>query len=120
MAMDGKPGLGGNGFDLEVILSARPRDSWMLSDKPEIALPINECIAESPAGIPAVPPAIVMFLRPPLMKESKDIRGLAMRRTSSRCAGACQMAGVSGCAMPSPRGSLHMPGCRACLSDGRC
>jgi len=61
--MDGTPGMGRDGFDLEIILNTRRVEDWLLSDKPQIVRPITESVSVSPAGVPTALPEIVMFFK---------------------------------------------------------
>ncbi len=61
--MDGTPGMGHDGFDLEIILNERLGEDWLMSKDPHIARPFAESVGDSPAGVPALMAEIVMFFK---------------------------------------------------------
>lgn len=61
--LEGTPGMGRDGFDLEVILNLRHGKSWVLGERPVLARPITGCFSASQGGVPTVIPEVVMFFK---------------------------------------------------------
>lgn len=53
----------GPGFNLEVILNERSEGDWVFSREPRITLPMDRCVQESPWGVPAVIPEVIIFYK---------------------------------------------------------
>jgi hypothetical protein len=52
-----------DGLDLEILLNERRSGGWVLSPEPLVAVPLDSAARESPAGLPTVVPAILMFYK---------------------------------------------------------
>jgi hypothetical protein len=56
-------GAAEQGFSLEIVLNERANGYWILSRELDIALPIGQCIRESPWGLPTLVPEVVLFYK---------------------------------------------------------
>ena len=51
------------GFGLDIQFSDRSGGDWVLSREPVIGLPLNEAVQESPWGLPAAVPEVLLFFK---------------------------------------------------------
>lgn len=63
-----------DGFDMEFYVNEHDGAGWVFSRTPRIALPLEHCIAQSPWGVPAAAPEVVLFFksREPRQRDRRD------------------------------------------------
>jgi hypothetical protein len=63
-----------DGWHLDIQFGDRDGDHWVISDDPRIALPIKDVLRESPWGVPAVVPEVLLLYksREPRQRDSRD------------------------------------------------
>ncbi len=52
-----------DGLDVEFVLEAVGAGEWVLSDEPRLALPLDQAVRPSPAGVPAGSPAVLAYFK---------------------------------------------------------
>ena len=57
------------GFGLDIQFNERSGDGWILSQEPRISLPLRIGVQQSPWGLPAVVPEVLLFYK------ARDLRG---------------------------------------------
>ena len=70
------------GFDLDIQLSDRNGEDWVLSREPHLTVPISEAIQQSPLGVPTVVLEVLLFHKSGLWpKDRQDFRTARPRLT---------------------------------------
>jgi hypothetical protein len=57
-----------DGFKFELILNERSGRDWILAPEPRIAMPLRDCVRQSPWGLPTLVPEVALFYK------AKDLR----------------------------------------------
>jgi hypothetical protein len=52
-----------DGFELEFHLNEAFRGNWVFSHEPRVALPLHQCVEQSPWGVPAVVPEVILYYK---------------------------------------------------------
>ncbi len=58
-----EPDLNPFGFYLDIQLNDRSGDDWLLCGSPRISVPLDSSVRESPWGLPAVAPEVLLFYK---------------------------------------------------------
>ena len=61
-----------DGFGLDIQLAERSGGDWVLNSEPRIAMPLAECIRQSPWGLPMVAPEVTLFFKATLYVGTKN------------------------------------------------
>jgi hypothetical protein len=69
---------GEQGFGLDVQLSDRSGDDWILSRQPRISLPLSRCVGQSGWGLPTLVPEVLLFYKASELRRRDKLDFLAL------------------------------------------
>ena len=61
-----------DGFGLDIQLAERSGGDWVLNSEPRVAMPLAECIRQSPWGLPMVAPEVILFFKATMYVGTKN------------------------------------------------
>lgn len=55
--------LADQGWNLEIVINERAHGEWVLFDSPRVTMPLDRCSGQSPWGLPAALPEVLLFFK---------------------------------------------------------